>query len=146
MAWLRHTRNTVPFDRLLRALGAPEPAEVVRALAPWLRRADRRSLDAVAALHRHRRLSLGDARLWSAAERRRLFDPATLARPCAHDPVLAVLADRVFLDAVARLRAAGDDPALLALEALSSARRNPTIRLTTNSSGSSAFTSPLSCV
>lgn len=90
--------------------------------------AEARFVRAVAALVKARRGSLVDPPLWSAAARRRLFDPGALVRLCAYDRTLAALADRVWTDAAARMRDLGDDPAARALECWGMRRAGDTIR------------------
>lgn len=106
------------------ALG-PEALSLHRCLAHGAGR-EERFVRAVLALDRQRRRNRADPRLWPVAERLRLFDPEGLALACSHDRVLAALADRVRAEAMAVLRAAGEDPALLALRAWGLRRPAPT--------------------
>lgn len=86
-----------------------------------------RFVRAVVALDRQRRRNRADPRFWTEAERFGLFDPQGLTLDCSHDRVLAALADRVLAEALAALRRAGDDPALLALRAWGVRKAAPTI-------------------
>lgn len=88
---------------------------------------EERFVRAVVALDRQRRRNRADPRFWTEAERFGLFDPQGLTLACSHDRVLAALADRVRAEALAALRRAGDDPALLALRAWGLRRAAPTI-------------------
>lgn len=87
---------------------------------------EERFVRAVVALDRQRRRNRADPRFWTVAERLGLFDPQGLALVCSHDRVLVALADRVRAEALALLREAGDEPALLALRAWGVRRPAPT--------------------
>jgi hypothetical protein len=125
------------------ALGAPapsRPALLVAALAPRLRSpVDPASvlpllaggMDAVPGSGPEARLARLVLRMseqaglnarppatWTPAERRRVFDPDWLVRPAAGDPALAGAAEALWRAAARALRAAGHDPAALALAAM----------------------------
>lgn len=118
----------------LAAVSGQSEGEAARVGAPDLHRRlhhgagrEERFVRAVVALDRQCRRNRADPRFWTAAERFGLFDPQGLALACSHDRVLAALADRVLAEALALLREAGDDPALLALRAWGVRRPAPTI-------------------
>lgn len=100
-----------------------------------------RFVRAVAALAAAGRAAGAEPRLWPAAARRRLFDPETLVLPCAHDRLLARLAEAVWSRAAARMRLLGDEPAWRALESWGFCRPEAT-----NCGSPLPFTSGRPCV
>lgn len=137
----RRLDHPLPVGRCLALAGRPD-AEPQPSNDPAVR-----FIRALRALDRQRCRSRGDPRLWLPGERRRLFLRETLVGRCAHDRVLAALADRVVAEAVARLLAVGDNPARLALEAMGAApAAQPPCAPATTDSGRTSFTSASSCV
>ncbi|MBL8835779.1 MAG: hypothetical protein JNL66_06015 [Alphaproteobacteria bacterium] len=142
-SWLRRRRAAPPLAPILAAAadraGNDGVALLVRTLGPQLDRPvdvatalalaqsscsaaacsrEARLVRVLARMHEQLRCNRSDPRAWTETARRRVFDPDWLVRPCAGDRVLAAAAHLVWRQAVARLRGAGDDVALLALAEL----------------------------
>lgn len=119
------TTGTPPLDAVLARAGMLERAAGVtllaRALVPGARSVPPRLAETLARLHEQLRLNRGDPRVWSEAQKRRIFDPDWLVRRCAGDAALAAAAHHAWRDAAARLHAAGEDVAGLAWAALAGA-------------------------